>query len=220
MTRLKADDLELLGEPFRLPEGSMGRIASDLTEDGEFIYIPGIEHLWRIRVEPGRLTLDRDWAPRYRTEPGEQGLAWDGCLSDGNLWIMDNGDIDSLRAIFSRRPNGRFDGPDERLSWRRPAPWRGAQRLLRVALQDGRVDAIAPFAAPGGGIIAPPVNVPELGLCNRLGQHQRRPGRHFDDRRRADRRLDRRGPADDAAGRVSRRPANSSLTIIATATTG
>ena len=143
----------------------MGRIASDLTEDGEFIYIPGIEHLWRIRVEPGRLTLDRDWAPRYRTELGEQGLAWDGCLSDGNLWIMDNGDIDSLRAIFSRRPNGRFDSPDERLSWRRPAPWRGAQRLLRVALQDGRVDAIAPFAAPGGGIIAPPVNVPELGLC-------------------------------------------------------
>ena len=165
VTRLKADGLELLGEPFRLPEGSMGRIASDLTEDGEFIYIPGIEHLWRIRVEPGRLTLDRDWAPRYRTEPGEQGLAWDGCLSDGNLWIMDNGDIDSLRAIFSRRPNGRFDSPDERLSWRRPAPWRGAQRLLRVALQDGRVDAIAPFAAPGGGIIAPPVNVPELGLC-------------------------------------------------------
>lgn len=165
VTRLKADGLELLGEPFRLPEGSMGRIASDLTDDGEFIYIPGIERLWRLRVEPGRLALDRDWAPRYRTEPGDQGLAWDGCISEGFLWIMDNGDIDSPRAIFSRRPNGRFDGPDARLSWRRPAPWRGAQRLLRVALQGGRVDAIAPFAAAGGGIFAPPVNVPELGLC-------------------------------------------------------
>ena len=165
VTRLRPDGLELLGEPFQLPEGSMGRIASDLTEDGEFIYIPGIERLWRIRVGPERLTLDRDWNPQYRTEPSDHGLAWDGCLSDGNLWIMDNGDIDSLRAIYSRRPNGRFDGPDERLSWRRPAPWRGRQRLLRVSLQDGQVDAIAPFAAPGGGIIAPPVNVPELGLC-------------------------------------------------------
>lgn len=165
VTRLKPDGLELLGEPLRLPEGSMGRIAGDLTGDGEFIYIPGIERVWRIRVEADRLALDPDWAPRYRTEPGAQGLAWDGCVSGGCLWIMDNGDIDSLRAIFSRRPNGRFDGPDARLSWRRPAPWRGRQRLMRIPLQGGRVAAISPFDAAGGGVIAPPVAVPELGLC-------------------------------------------------------
>ena len=72
--------------------------------------------------------------PIYRDEGGEQGLAWDGCISDGNLWVMDDGDIDSVRAIFSRHPNGRFEVPDSRLSWRRPAPWSGHQRLLRVGL--------------------------------------------------------------------------------------
>ena len=41
VTRLSADGLQLLGPPLELPEGSMGRIASDLTDEGEFIYIPG-----------------------------------------------------------------------------------------------------------------------------------------------------------------------------------
>ena len=78
---------------------------------------------------------------------------------------MHNGEMDSKRAIFSRHPNGRFDVPDSRLSWRRPAPWTGAQRLLRISLDDGRVDSFAPFGRVGGGIIAPPVNIPELGIC-------------------------------------------------------
>ena len=165
VTRLSADGLQLLGPPLELPEGSMGRIASDLTDEGEFIYIPGIEHVWRIRVEQNSLRIDHEWSPRYRTEPGAQGLAWDGCISDGNLWIMDNGDIESVRAIFERHPNGRFEQSDPRLSWRRPAPWNGKQRLIRMSLDDGHTDSIAPFDNAGGGIIAPPVNVPELDLC-------------------------------------------------------
>lgn len=165
VTRLSADGLEVIGEPLALPEGSMGRIASDVTAAGEFIYIPGIERVWRIRVEAEALVVDDAWAPAYREAGGEQGLAWDGCLSDGALWIMDNGDIDSLRAIYGVHPNGRFAEPNDKLSWRRPAPWRGCQRLLRIGLADGHVAAIAPFEAAGGGIIAPPVHVPELGLC-------------------------------------------------------
>jgi len=148
-----------------LPEGSMGRIASDLTEEGEFVYVPGIERLWRLRVMPDALAGDRAWSPRYRSEGGSQGLAWDGCISDGALWVMDNGDIDSVRAICSVHPNGRFEARDERLSWRRPAPWEGRQRLLRVGLDNGHVEAIAPFSSAGGGIIAPPVHVPNLGIC-------------------------------------------------------
>ncbi len=165
VTRLGADGLALLGPPLALPEGSMGRIASDLTDDGEFIYIPGIERVWRIRVEPDSLTIDHGWSPRYRSEPGDQGLAWDGCISDGHLWVMDNGDIDSVRAIFGRHPNGRFQDRERRLSWRRPAPWSGRQRLVRISVDDGQIDAIAPFDDAGGGIIAPPVHVPELDLC-------------------------------------------------------
>lgn len=165
ITRLDPETLELLGPPLALPEGSMGRIASDLTDDGEFIYIPGIERVWRIRVEPETLSVDDKWSPRYRSEGGEHGLSWDGCISDGALWLMDNGDIDSLRAIYGQRPNGRFDEPSALLSWRRPAPWRGPQRLLKISLESGDVKSIAPFGDAGGGIIAPPVNVPEHGIC-------------------------------------------------------
>jgi len=165
VTRLNPDGLALIGEPLALPEGSMGRIASDHTADGEFIYIPGIERVWRLRVEPESLSVDETWSPTYRTTGGDQGLSWDGCLSDDALWLMDNGDIDSLRAIFNVHPNGRFDEPSDKLSWRRPAPWQGRQRLLRLSLNDGAMADIAPFDHDGGGIIAPPVHVPELNLC-------------------------------------------------------
>ncbi len=166
ITRLHPDGLEVIGEPLALPEGSMGRIASDLTDLGEFIYIPGIEHVWRIRVEADSMTVDRDWSPRYRSEAvGTQGLSWDGCISNDALWLMDCGDIDSLRAIYGEHPNGRFTEPSDKLSWRRTAPWSGPQRLLRIGLNDGSVQEIAPFGTPGGGIIAPPVHVPELDLC-------------------------------------------------------
>ena len=165
ITRLAADGLEVIGEPLRLPEGSMGRIASDLTADGEFIYIPGIEHVWRIHVDGDRMAVDEKWRPQYRGEPGPQGLSWDGCISSDALWLMDNGDIDSLRAIYGVHPNGRFDGPEHRLSWRRPAPWDGPQRLLKVSLNSGDIQSIAPFGTPGGGIIAPPVYVPEHKMC-------------------------------------------------------
>lgn len=165
ITRLDSETLESLGEPLQLPEGSMGRIASDRTDHGEFIYIPGIERVWRIRVEPNRLSVDDDWSPLYRLQGAEQGLSWDGCISDGALWLMDNGDIDSLRAIYGVHPNGRFEQPSAMLSWRRRAPWSGPQRLLKVDLETGDIDAIAPFDVPGGGIIAPPVNVPEYNTC-------------------------------------------------------
>jgi hypothetical protein len=165
ITRLSADGLELIGPALPLPEGSMGRIASDLTADGEFIYIPGIERVWRLRVTPDRLVIDDNWSPQYRIAGGDQGLSWDGCISADALWLMDNGDIDSLRAIYGQHPNGRFDTPDDRLSWRRPAPWQGQQRLLKVGLADGKIDAIAPFETPGGGIIAPPVHVPEHNIA-------------------------------------------------------
>ena len=77
---------------------------------------------------------------------------------------MDCGDIESVRAIHTVEPNGRFDEPPgNRLSWRRPAPWPGAQRLLRLSLvDDGDCAEIEPFGTPGGGIIAPPVHMPEV----------------------------------------------------------
>jgi hypothetical protein len=169
ITRVDPENLELVHKPFVLPVGSMGRIASDKTSEGEFIYVPGIEKVWRIKVADKKLELDKSWSSSYREIYGDQGLAWDGCISDGYLWLMDNGDIDSLRAIYGVHPNGRFTKPDKvafsRLSWQRPTPWKGSQRLLRFSLSDGSVETISPFVSSGGGIIAPPVNVPEHNIC-------------------------------------------------------
>lgn len=180
LTRLEPESLELVGEPLVLPEGSMGRIAADLVEiDGvptELIYVPGTEHIWRLIVSHFNgsgslgssggcgLEIDRTWRPRYRHHNGHFGLSWDCCLSGGHCWIMDCGDIESVRAIHGTEPNGRFSVPPGRkLSWRRQSPWSGAQRLFRVSLtSDQDREAIEPFGRPGGGIIAPPVHVPQV----------------------------------------------------------
>ena len=75
---------------------------------------------------------------------------------------MDCGDIEGGRAIHRTLPNGRFDEPAGKLlSWQRPAPWVSPQRLLRVNQETGITDVIEPFGHKGGGIIAPPVHLPE-----------------------------------------------------------
>ena len=161
ITRLDPDTLEIR-DALLLPEGSMGRIAAERTATGDRVYVPGTEHLWRIDVTPDGMAVD-EWQPRYRTAGDHWGLAWDSCLSDDAAWIMDCGDIESVRMIHNVEPNGRYPEPPGRaMSWRRDAPWPGAQRLLRISLQDPHdVVSIEPFGTPGGGIIAPPVHVPE-----------------------------------------------------------
>ena len=170
ITRLDPDSLELVGEPLVMPEGSMGRIAADHHviegEDTEHIYVPGIEHLFRLTLPNGDLVLD-DWRAKYRNEHDQWGLAWDACLSEGSVWLMDCGDVESVRMIHNTLPNGRWDEPPgASISWRRPAPWTGAQRLLRVSIDDPtEVETIEPFGIPGGGIIAPPVHVPDQAMA-------------------------------------------------------
>ena len=166
ITRLDATTLAPIGDPLELPEGSMGRIAADLG-DVEHVYVPGTEHIWRLAVRDDHLSVDDAWRPRYRAANDRWGLSWDACLSNGACWIMDCGDVESVRLIHTTEPNGRFDTPPgSSLSWRQPAPWTGAQRLLRVDLSDhDDVRSIEPFGTPGGGIIAPPVDVPEHGVA-------------------------------------------------------
>ena len=166
ISRLDPDTLELVEEPLTLPEGSMGRIAADQTDEGDLVYVPGTEHLWRVHVGAEATEIDA-WQPRYRQANDQWGLAWDSCISDGAAWVMDCGDIESVRMIHHTEPNGRYPEPPGRaMSWRRDAPWEGAQRLLRIDLDDpDQVDMIEPFGTPGGGIIAPPVHVPEHNIA-------------------------------------------------------
>ena len=161
LTFLEPDGLEVL-ETLVLPAGSMGRIDADQHDDIDSIYVPGTEHVWRIYVVENKPIIG-DWKCRYRDADSQWGLAWDSCISDGHLWLMDCGDIEPVRAIHHALPNGRFEEPPgKRLSWQQPAPWNGAQRLLRINQIDGTLETIEPFGTPGGGIVAPPVNIPEL----------------------------------------------------------
>lgn len=171
ISRLDPETLDLVHEPLVLPEGSMGRIASDLaggaaSRGAETVYVPGTEHIWRLSVDADGLAVD-EWRPRYRQAGDQWGLSWDACLSDGYCWIMDCGDIESVRLIHRTEPNGRYEtAPGADLSWRRPTPWDGPQRLLRVNLDDPTdVASVAPFGTPGGGIIAPPVHVPSAQMA-------------------------------------------------------
>lgn len=165
LTRVDPETLDLVHDPVVLAEPSMGRIAADLTRSGaEYVYVPGAEHVWRLTTHDERLEVDA-WKPRYRQPRDAWGLAWDCCLSADACWVMDCGDVQSVRRIHSVEPNGRFaDPPGRALSWRLPAPWTGAQRLLRISLTESESDGvrwIEPFGTPGGGIIAPPVHVAE-----------------------------------------------------------
>lgn len=166
ITRLDPNTLEVLGEPLVLPEGSMGRIAADETSGGDAVYVPGTEHLWRLTATASGIEID-DWRPRYRQANDDWGLAWDSCISGDSVWVMDCGDLESVRLIHTTEPNGRYPEPPGRnMSWRRPAPWTGAQRLLRVNIDDpSLVESVEPFGTPGGGIIAPPVHVPEFDMA-------------------------------------------------------
>ncbi len=166
ITRLHPDTLEIVEKPLVLPEGSMGRIAADIVDGREYVYVPGIEHLFRLSLDSSTLVLD-DWKAHYRDEGGPWGLAWDACVSDGSVWLMDCGDVESVRMIHNTLPNGRWDeAPGASISWRRPAPWPGAQRLIRVSIDDPtNFEVIEPFGVPGGGIIAPPVHVPEQSMA-------------------------------------------------------
>jgi hypothetical protein len=50
------------------------------------------------------------------------------------------------------------------LSWQHHAPWPGSQRLIKVSLESGYVAVAEPFDSAGGGIIAPPIHLAELGI--------------------------------------------------------
>ncbi|MEM7079175.1 MAG: hypothetical protein AAF513_11155 [Pseudomonadota bacterium] len=161
LTRLDAQTLEVIAT-LTLPEGSMGRIAADVDAQGDRVLIPGTEHVWSVRCAAAGLEVE-EWRPRYRRPDDPWGLAWDACVSDGACWLMDCGDVESVRRIHTVLPTGRYpQGGVPRLSWRLPSPRAGAQKLLRLDLADpDDVRAIEPFSTPGGGIIAPPVHVPE-----------------------------------------------------------
>lgn len=138
-------------------EPSMGRLAADRQPDGsDLIYVPGDEHVLRFHYREGALVADTTWRPRYRAAGSPGGRAWDTCLGDGGVWLFDNGDIPSVRALHASHPAGTQSPVTDRNAF--PT----ALRLLRISMADAdAIDVLEPSGLTNGWVIAPPVYVPQ-----------------------------------------------------------
>lgn len=138
---LDPERLEPVCAEVEIPEGSIARISSDRTEDGDLVYVVGDHTIFRYRYSDGTLGVDETWRYRYRTLPdAEQSYAWDPVIAGGCAWFMDNGD-NGFRGNF--KGTGVASGP---------------LRLYRVPLTDADgAAAYAPFGLPAGTIVNPPL---------------------------------------------------------------
>lgn len=118
-----------------LPEASVAR----LSADGATVYAVGVTSLWRVHWDGSRLRIDPDFAPRYRTRPG-QTWGWDAVLALGAAWFLDDG-------AGAERYDGALTG-------------RGVStaplQLVRVDLASGAVTAAEVCGRPGGLVANPP----------------------------------------------------------------
>lgn len=119
-----------------LPEPSVAR----LSADGDTVYAVGTSALHRARWDGTRLVADPDFAPVYRTEPG-QTYGWDAVIALGAAWFLDDGEGTQGYA-------GSFRGIGVST-----APL----HLVRVDLESGAVTLTEICGLPGGIIANPPV---------------------------------------------------------------
>jgi hypothetical protein len=119
-----------------LPEPSVAR----LSAAGDDVYVVGTSSLFRVQWSGRELVLDRDFAARYRTVPG-QTYGWDAVLALGAAWFLDNGE-------GSERYAGTFRG--QGIS---AAPL----HLVRADLATGAVTLTEICGLPNGLVANPPV---------------------------------------------------------------
>ncbi len=146
-------DLQILTS-MELPEASMGRLA--VGEDG-YIYVPGSTRLFRFSWDGAGLRRDGSWEPTYR-RADRGGLAWDTTISNGRVWLMDNGNVPGIETRFSEIPAKRSGpgAPGHNLGI--PPTWSEAVRAIGISVDDdGDVIELVPTEHPGGWVIAPPL---------------------------------------------------------------
>lgn len=119
-----------------VPEPSIAR----LSADGDDVYVVGDTSLLRARWDGAALTLDGDFAARYRTLPG-QTYGWDAVLALGAAWFLDDGE-------GTHRFNGSFR--DQGIS---TAPL----HVVRVDLTTAAVTLTEVCGQPAGLIANPPL---------------------------------------------------------------
>jgi len=135
LVALDAESLALVAR-CALPEPSIAR----LSADDNAVYAVGTSTLWRVLWDGAHLTLDRSFAGRYRTIPG-QTYGWDAVLALGAAWFLDNGE-GAERYIGTFRGRGISRAP---------------LHLVRVDLTTAAVTLTEICGLPNGLIANPPV---------------------------------------------------------------
>ncbi|MDI4633949.1 hypothetical protein J7U46_12900 [Pelomonas sp. V22] len=119
-----------------LPEPSVAR----LSAVGNTVYVVCLRHLYRYHWDEAsqQLRLDTGWQPDYLADsPNSHG--WDLVIHGDQAWLMDNG-----RHRYLVRMTG-------------AARSAGANRLIRVSLRDGALQALEVSGLPRGAITNPPL---------------------------------------------------------------
>lgn len=132
-----------------MPEGTVGRI----SVAGEYVYVVGINTIFRLRYKDGEFALDNEWSFNYRRFPDDQqSYGWAACISGGHAWFMDNGAA------------GRGGGVEQCQGCTRGSA-SGPIHLIRVNIVDSSdAELFTPFELPWGRIVSPPVYEPKSKL--------------------------------------------------------
>jgi hypothetical protein len=132
---LEPESLEIVSR-CALAEPSIAR----LSADGDAVYVVGTSTLFRARWNGEALSLDHDFAGRYRTIEG-QTYGWDAVLALGAAWFLDNGE-GSERYIGTFRGQGVSAAP---------------LHLVRVDLVTAAVTLTEICGIPNGVVANPPI---------------------------------------------------------------
>jgi hypothetical protein len=180
-------DLRVVDE-YELPWSSVGRFSSDRVAGEDHLYVTSPRAVHRLVYREGRLQLDADWTASYEIPGQDQSWAWDSCLGDDSLFLMDMGANGPISAILGSSPIGTAQsirtmmlpklvrlgpvvyrissklGQGERLGGLRlggKPSHTAPQHVFRFSLADpAERDVLTPFAVPGGNIYAPPLYDP------------------------------------------------------------
>jgi hypothetical protein len=96
-----ADEMTVLTES-TMPEPSLSAAAAD----GNDLYIPGDQSIFRFRYRRGGVLRDTGWTGRYRTTNDDYGVASDVTLGDGSVWVHDNTDTPEVQSELETTPTG------------------------------------------------------------------------------------------------------------------
>ncbi len=173
-------ELNVVAE-LELPENSVGRFSCDRVPGEDHLYVTSPTRVYRLIYRDQKLEIDPSWLASYDLPGEDQSFAWDSCLGDDSVWLMDMGENAPIAATLAAHPVGSGRSPQRLaplliqlarrlglgrlLGLRMPIgqPLHSApQHVFRFSTMDAAErDVLVPFGIPGGNIFAPPLFDPD-----------------------------------------------------------